>query len=804
MVQCGSKKNYIYRVGMTKKSSEKKLLLNMRKFVLACLLAVPFIVLSQEKKTYNIGILVDLEQPELIPILEELQNEISDVVGEDAIIRYPEGSLLSNGFDLEKAANNYQTLLASEVDIILAFGIVNNELIIKQESFPKPTILFGTVNNDFVEIKQENQASGIPNFTYLIASRSYRDDLATFKELTSFKKIGILIQQPFMDVYPFDTFFDKEMEQLATTYKLITYMNYEDIAPNLQDIDALYIAEAFYLTDGEVKKLAEDCIRLGLPSFTSGSVDDIRLGILATNQGKGDITRFFRRIALTVEAYIDGQNLADLPIYMSFEPNLTLNYNTAEKIGLPIKMSLISRTDFIGDFNEKVSERKYNLLEVMNDVLANNLALQTSQKELELSEKDLQTAWTNYIPNITADAGATYIDPDLAEISQGLNPEYSTDGTITLSQTLFSAEANTSINTQKDLLASQQELYNADQLDAIFEASNAYFNALIFKSNLQITATNLDLTKKNLEIAEENFEAGLKGKTDVLRFRSELANDMQSMIESANALEQAFYELNRVLNNPIEYNIDVDEAELEKGLFERYNSIQLRELLDDPTLRRPFINFLVEEAKNNAPEIKSLDYNISATGRRIKLNSAGRLLPTLALQGQYNHNFNQWGVGVNPNFVVDNYRVGLNLAIPLVDQNRKNVNRQIAMIQKEQLDLSKSDTNLAIETNINNAVVSLVNQVSNIELSRISEISAKEALELTQTSYSEGAVTIVQLLDAQNNYLNTSLARATAVYNYLLSSFQLERFIGYYFLLHSRAQNDEFINRFTQYLENNN
>lgn len=776
----------------------------MKKLKLFWLLFLPIIIFAQNKPIYDIGILIDNEQPELVPILEELQDEISAVVGEDAIIRYPEGSLLSNDLNLEKAAANYEALAESEVDIILAFGIINNKYIATKTTFSKPTILFGAVNEDFVKIEDEDQTSGIANFTYLIASRSYKEDLAIFKELTNFKKVGILIERPFMDVYPYTTFFERELAGLNADYKLIAYVSYDEILQNLSDIDALYLAETFYLTEGEVASLAKECIRLKIPSFTGTNVEDVRAGILATNQGGGNITQFFRRIALTVEAYVGGEDLADLPIYISFDPKLTLNYNTAEQIGLPIKYSLISRTDFIGDFDKKISERKYNLLEVMNEVLTDNLSLQTSQKEVELSEKDLQAAWTNYIPNITAEASATYIDPELAEISLGLNPEYSTDGTITLSQTLFSADANTSINTQKDLLGSQQALYSADKLDAIFEASNAYFNALIFKSNLQISATNLNLTKKNLQIAEENYEAGLAGKSDVLRFRSELANDMQAMIVAANDLEQAFFALNQVLNNPIDYNIDVDEAELEKGLFEQYNYTQLRELLDDPLLRNPFVKFLAEEAKNNAPELKSLDYDISAIGRSIRLNSAGRFLPTLALQGQYNHNFNQSGVGVNPNIIVDNYRVGLNLSIPLVDQNRKNVNRQIALIQKEQLDLSKNNTNLAIETNVNNAVLSLINQVSNIELSSVSEIAAREALELTQTSYSEGAVTIVQLLETQNNYVNASLARATAVYNYLLSSLQLERFIGHYFLLNTTAQNDEFINRFTAYLENNN
>lgn len=765
---------------------------------------LPFAIFSQVRKEYDIGILGDRQLPEAAPVIEELKAEIIAVVGEDAVIRFPDEFFLVNDLNMARAESNYQKLIESAVDIIIAFGIFNNKVIATKRTFPKPTILFGAVNSDFVDIQNEDQSSGIENFTYLLTSRSYKQDLKTFKELTNFKRLGILVDQAFLDVFPYKDLFDEVLATLDATYVILPYARYQDIAPQLLEIDAVYFAESFYLSDEEMTALAEECIRLKLPSFSGSDVSDVKAGILASNQGSDNFKQFFRRLALTVEAHVNGTDLSGLPVVIQQEPHLTLNYNTAEKIGLPIKYSLISKTDFIGDFDKRVSDKKYNLVEVIQQVLAENLILMASQKNVELSEKDIQAAWTNYIPNITAAASATHIDPDLAEVSLGLNPEFSTDGTLSLTQSLFSAEANANINTQKDLFGSQTELFNADQLDAIFEASNAYFNALIFKKNLQINATNLDLTKTNLSIAEENFEAGLSGKSDVLRFRSELANDMQSLIEAANSLERAFFELNQILNNPIDSNIDVDEAELEKGLFEQYNYVQLRTLLDDPLLRKPFIDFLIEEAKTNAPELKALDYDISATGRLIKLNSEGRLLPVLALQGQYNHNFNQWGVGTNPNLVIDNYRVGLNLSIPLVDQNRRNVNRQIAMIQKEQLDLNKSNINLNIETNVNNAVIGLINQVSNIELSTVSETAAKEALDLTRTSYSEGAVNIVQLLDAQNNYLNASLARATAVYNYLLASLQLERFIGYYFLMHTKDQNNEFINRFTEFMENNN
>ena len=86
----------------------------------------------------------------------------------------------------------------------------------------------------------------------------------------------------------------------------------------------------------------------------------------------------------------------------------------------------------------------------------------------------------------------------------------------------------------------------------------------------------------------------------------------------------------------------------------------------------------------------------------------------------------------------------------------------------------------------------------------IAEETAKESLELTQNSYQEGAVPVIQLIDAQTNYLQAQLASATANYNYLLVSMQLERAIGYFFLMNSTINNQAFIQRATQFILNNN
>ena len=93
----------------------------------------------------------------------------------------------------------------------------------------------------------------------------------------------------------------------------------------------------------------------------------------------------------------------------------------------------------------------------------------------------------------------------------------------------------------------------------------------------------------------------------------------------------------------------------------------------------------------------------------------------------------------------------------------------------------------------------LSNQIANIELSTVSEDAATESLALTEASYSNGAVSIVQLIDAQNNHLQAQLARANANYNYLLSSIIMERYIGYFFLLRSDEENQIFLQRFIEF-----
>lgn len=774
-------------------------------------LALLFILIATsssfaQKKTIDIGILLDKRTLKIDSLLHQMKWQISAVVGEDAVIRFPNEYLLTNEFSSEKALINYRDLTA-KTDLILAFGLVNANVLGDLDTFDNPTILFGALNKDLSNLELSQQTSGTENFTYLIKKESYLDDLKVFQKLTGFKKVGVLIERPLVKRLNVDEVFSSIFQELKADFKIIPFDSVGDISDGLVDVDAVYMAGGFLLNQEEVKKLAQLIIDKKLPSFTSLGTEAVHQGIMATNQSDDSFDQFIRRIALSVEGFINGESLAEMPVFIESNNHLTLNYNTAQKVGVPIKYSLINSTTFVGEIKNSLSRKTFNALEIIDLALARNLTLLSGEKEVALTGQDVRIAKSSYLPSITASSRSVYVDPDLAAVSLGQNPEFSTTGNITLQQVLFSEASNANIRIQRKLNQAQEEAYKATALDIVFDGFNVYFNALILKANLQIQMRNLELTRENLKIAEQNFAAGQTGKSDQLRFQSQLAQDKQAVIEAVNQLEQGYININQLLNYNLDEEIDIEDLELD-GIFKEYSYEQLVRLLDNPVSREPFIAFLVEEAKKNAPELKSLKYTIEAVDRSLKLNTSGRFLPTLSLQGQYNQVFNRSGAGsTSPSgfeLINTNYNVALNLSIPIVNQNQNNINRQINQIQIDQLTINQANTTLAIDRNIRSTVLNVINQISNIELSKISEQAAKEALSLTQSSYSNGAVTVIQLIDAQNNYLNAQLASTNAVYNYLINALQLERFLGYYFLLNSEEDNAAFNARFLAYLKNAN
>ncbi|WP_196888648.1 TolC family protein [Aureivirga sp. CE67] len=777
-------------------------------FILTLLLSIFTTSYAQRKKNITIGFLSDTTTRDSQEHISKFEKEVKAVVGNDANIIFDDKYSLQNNFDWNKAEKNYESLVNNpEVDIIIVSGLINNYLLYLKEDYAKPTIIFGMVNEDFIDVSEKKATSGVHNLTYLILPQSYKRDLTTFHEVYPFKKIGILVEKEVSDILPIRKVLDEYFKNTNSTYELMSYSNGDDILNQIKNhsgIDAVYLTGGYYLSDNEISEIADLLIERKLPSFASTGRNGIEHGILMSDSTEENAEQIYRRLSLDIESIVDGTDPSNLPVLLNFNSEPTINVETASKINLSLKYTTLAKANLYGELDSFETGEKYNLLKIMQRAINENLSLKASSKDIDIQDKEVDLAISNYFPKASASANSVYLDPKLAENTQGQNPEFYTSGKFTLEQVIFSEQASAGIKIQKYLLKAQKETFNSSELDAVFQASQAYFNVLIARKTVNINNENLKLTRKNLQIAEQNYNAGQSSKTDVLRWKSQIATSTLNLITAQNTLKQAVFALNQVLNLPIETELDISDADFGKGLFKSYEYKQLEGILDDPISRKKFVDFIVEEALKNAPELKSLDYNIKASERNASLYQRSKFLPTFGLQAEYNYDIDRSGKGSTPppGFVIptNNYNVAVNVTLPIFDRTQRDLNRQKTKVQLEQLSINRDNTVLTINQNVNTVVTDIINQIANIELTHVATESARENLELNQIAYTNGAIPIPTLIDAQQNYIQAQQAEANATYNYLLSSIQLERLISYYILLHSKEENNELFKRIEDYL----
>lgn len=759
--------------------------------------------LQAQKRTFTIGMVGDRLNANQELQIQEMQQTVRAVVGEDADVKFTQ--MLLNNYDIGMARTQYQQLVDQGVDLIMVFGLVSNMALGERQSFPLPTLALGLASTESIELPKGQDKTGIDNLNMMLAPVSYLDDLDVFQDLYEFNKIGVVMDKLLLDNFSVRSYFDEYFDELEAEYRFIPMQSGLSLQGQMDDLDAIYVAGGYYLSDEQFRTMAREIMEANLPSFSAFGLEDLSRGLMATNRGDSYIDNFIRRIALNVEAVVNGTNPSELPVNIDYNKQLSINFIVANNVGLPLRFSKISVVNFVGNQEEMEFDVRYDIVDVMRGVINQNLGLSAERKGIELAEQDVKTAKSNYYPSLNAAANATYTDPKLAEVSIGNSPEFRTLGTAQLDQVVYSESAGAGITISENQLGAQKEVYNALELDEILNGAVAYFNTLIFKTNVRIQNENLKTTRKNLEIAKLNFEVGESSKYDVLRFRSELASNTIDFLDANQDYVQSTYTLNQLLNNPIDISVSLMDADIGEGIFEGYSYNELKNLIDDPTLRPGLIDFLIEEAKRNAPELRNLEFINEANERNYRLSNGGRFVPTVSLSGQYNYEFSRSGAGSEFNPALGElpqgtYNVGLNLSIPIFNQTRNDINKQSAFIQREQIAIYKADADLAIEKNINDIVIALLNRISNIQITKIAEEAAKEALELTQGSYAEGESLLIELVDAQNNYLRAQLASANANYNYLLAAISMERAIGYYFLLNSEADNAEFVQRATQFI----
>ncbi len=773
---------------------------------------------SQNLPKVTIGVVLD--GPWIIDqgVLRIFQHEIVDLTKGEFNVQFPEEKIIMAKQTKESVREGLRQLLSDpEVDLVLAGGVIASQEAALWENIPKPVIAPAILNPDLQGIPHVDGKSGKKNLSYVHSPSRITREIEYFLEIIPFKKLVVLTSKSFADAIPhYMERSNKLAENIGVEIMniLVDKSAQEALDAIPDDAQAVFVGTMFQMPEEEFSKLAQGLIDKKLPSFALWGKMDVERGILAGLLPDTYLERLARRVALNVQRILLGQAPENIPVAFAAEEQLSINMATARAIGIYPSWAVVTEAELINPLIEE-AERVLNLQNVVNEALQVNLDLAALQRFVSAGEKDITIARSSLLPQVDVSALGLVIDKDRAEASFGSQAEKTLSGSISASQVLFSEPLYANLSIQNKIQKSRELEYDQLSLDIVQIAATAYFNVLRTKTFERIQRENLRVSRENLELAEVRESVGFSGPAEVFRWQSQIASNRTGVIQANSLRNLAEIELNRILHRPLEEAFITEEEGLtNEKISERLNRVLV--YMQNKRDFRIFRNFMVSEGIKNSPEIQRLDAAIDAQRRLLASRRNAFWTPTLALQGEISHIFKKYGAGSEtessgelppdlgfqfPRMDETNWNVGLNLSFPLFRGTAKFAEHGQALEELMQLQVERKALAQRIEQRVRAALHTAGASLAAIQQSRLASEAALKNLDLVSDSYSRGATSIIDLIDAQTSALVAEETASNAVYDFLIDFLEVERAIASFDILCTPKEREEYYNRIDRYFE---
>lgn len=781
------------------------------KSILVLALLLPLGIAAQNSPK-RVAIITDCDNPTLTQTTQSIIHETKRLLQEDVEI----GEVVVTVPDCSRAAMiaAVNTLLSDRsVDVVVGHGVIASDVLAKSGPYSKPVLASLVINPMAQNIPLTNaRTTGVRNLSAIVLPYSPQRDLEMFHRMVDFNQLAVIMDEYTLSNIPeLNQYLIDAIEGLGVNYQVIrSEKSVEDALAQISDsTDAVYLLPTNQLGEEGRQALIDGINELKLPSYSAIGRFDVDRGVLTGMGTLSNFSRLSRRVALDIQQILDGTRPEDIPVDLEFKEQLVLNAGVSRKIDFNASWEFLAEALMVNDVKDDI-EVKYNLKAAIALALEQNLDLVIAKKDLETTEQEVNLAKGKLLPQLDASGSLTAIDQDRASLGFGQSPEYQSFLSGSLTQVIFSDQAFANKYIQDRIFAAAEEQYKAQTLDLIMDVSFAYVRVLQAQTNQDIQKVNLEVTRKNLELARASQVIGQTGLSDVYRWQSEISIAKIELIKAGVILQQAEFELNRILNK----KINEDFVLLHEG--EDDPLLIFRDERGDRVINSAmdyvnFADFLVQEAMENMPEVKSLQLSLEAQQRAYKNAKRQFYAPQVSLKAGLDQEIYRGGEGsefgltipgVTPKGPPDNtyWNVGLGASIPIFTGMQRKAVSQQQRLQTEAIMSQQAALQLAVETNVRSALENVRGSMQNIDLSTDAEEASVKNFDIVQDSYSEGRVTITQLLDAQKAAISAQLNKANAIYIYVNDMVSLERSVGEYLFLMTTEEKSEFFNKLTQYL----
>ena len=304
----------------------------------------------------------------------------------------------------------------------------------------------------------------------------------------------------------------------------------------------------------------------------------------------------------------------------------------------------------------------------------------------------------------------------------------------------------------------------AARADLRLEITRSFLAVLTARAAADVVRQALERTSAHLTDVRNQLSVGLVPPSDVLTIEAQQAHQRMLSIEAETIAETTMAEFKRLVGLDQEITVEL---------------IQIGGMVGPPRPADPPAptKAVMDEARANRPERKSLLFRINAAEERVAAASAGSL-PVLTAAGGYDVSRPNLKIFPIQDRWMPSWDIGVNVRWSLFDGGRVRAETAEAAANRRAVDARLRDFDAGVEVEVRQRMAELTSATAAIEAAEVGVRSAAEARRVIAERFSAGVATNMDVLDAQTALLQAELdltrARATAE----LARARLQRALG--------------------------
>lgn len=389
------------------------------------------------------------------------------------------------------------------------------------------------------------------------------------------------------------------------------------------------------------------------------------------------------------------------------------------------------------------------LEQAVNFAVEHNKELQASQMNIDLRNKMIQEAISEGLPQINGSLDYTTNFNHEIESFRSKLPDQSTVG-VSISQLLFSGQWILGIQTSKIAKTIAAQQVTLTELDIKETVYNSYYTILVSERLMDIVKKNLENMSEVQTHTENMYKAGTAEITDVDQIRITVGQLKNSLLSMQRTVD-------------VNYNLLRLQLGLQAG-----TPIKLTDRLE---------NFLTEDGfqKLSAQAFninENSQYQLMQTQEELQKKMVGlkkwAYAPTISASYSYSYQIKS-GLFSAP------HTAGVTMSIPLFSGLQRKAQLDQEKITLDQTTLNKSLLEDQLNLQEEQYKFALKNALEDYNLQKENIIVAKKVLDNYQYKYNAGAVSSLDLTQANNNYLQAENNYTSACLTLLQAQTQLDK-----------------------------